>query len=117
MNIGSLLTNISGVVNLLVVICLMGIGYVIKHTPLLSKISNNLIPIILLIAGIVISLIMGGDTTAANLIVSGIINAAIAIALHQAGKNVFELLPSYVVSGGDTEEEEIEKDLNEESKE
>lgn len=117
MNIGSLLTNISGVVNLLVVICLMAIGYVIKHTPVLSKISNNLIPIILLIAGIIISLIMGGDTTAANLIVSGIINAAIAIALHQTGKNVFELLPSYVDSGGDTEEEEIEKDLNEESKE
>lgn len=84
MNIGSLLTNISGVVNLLVVICLMAIGYVIKHTPVLSKISNNLIPIILFVAGIVISWIMGGDTTA-NLIVSGIINAAIAIALHQAG--------------------------------
>lgn len=113
MDINTLFTSISGTVNLVIIIALMALGYIIKHTKALSKISNNLIPLILLVSGIIISIVLGGSPVA-ELIISGIINAAVAIALHQAGKNIFEFLPSTVAindSGGTTEEEEIEAQL------
>jgi len=115
MSISELFTSMNGIVNLVIVIALMAIGYIIKHTPALSKISNNLIPVILFVVGIVISLLLGGAPIA-ELVISGIINAAIAIALHQAGKNIFDLLPS-TINASSTEEEEIEKDLDDETKE
>lgn len=95
MDIGQLLTGVTASINVPLLLVLMALGYFIKHWPILDKIENNLIPIVLIVIGIAGSLLMGDTSTKAAItecIMSGIVNAAIAVMLHQQGKNIFEMV-------------------------
>lgn len=74
-------------VNVPVVVALMAIGFIIKHVKFLDKISSDVIPPVLLLCSIVAMVILEGFSIAT--IITGIVNAAIAIGLHQQGKNIF----------------------------
>lgn len=107
-------------VNLVIVVVLMAIGFIIKHVKFLEKVENNLIPPILLVVSIVISFIDTGITLPSAF--SAIISAAIAIGLHQSGKNIFTItiIPGLVKVLGlqkieEGEVEEIEPEFEEEN--
>ncbi len=55
------------------------IGYIIKNT---SLIKNKYIPVILLIIGIIISVLMGGDTIINN-VIQGILVAGATVLANQ----------------------------------
>ena len=74
-------------VNVPVVVALMAIGFIIKHVKFLDKISSDVIPPVLLLCSIVAMIVLEGFSVAT--IITGIVNAAIAIGLHQQGKNIF----------------------------
>lgn len=105
MAISELLTQLGVVVNIALVLFLLAVGYCIKHTPALDKVSNNLIPVILVVLGAVVGVLTKGDTTIASAIVNGIINAAIAIAIHQSGKNIFEIFAAKTMGSDDIEQQ------------
>lgn len=95
MSIDQILTALPGQVNIVLLIALMAVGFIIKHTSIFSKVSNNLIPIVVVIIAIVFTLITGDLSSTEGVvsaIMSGLINAALAVWAHQTGKNVFELL-------------------------
>lgn len=84
-----------GQINPVLLIALMALGFIIKHSPALQKISNGLIPLILLTVSIVMAFVITGTYTAngfVSAVVTGLINAAIAVWFHESGKNIFELL-------------------------
>lgn len=101
MAMSELLTQLGVVVNIVLVLFLLAVGYCIKHTPALDKVSNNLIPVILVVLGAVVAVLTKGDITIASAIVNGIINAAIAIAIHQSGKNIFEIFAAKTMGSDD----------------
>lgn len=94
-DINQLLTELPAQLNIPLLIALMALGYMIKHVPALSKVSNNLIPIILPVGAILVALLTG-DTSSVNGIIAsminGLINAAMAVYLHSTGKNIFEFI-------------------------
>lgn len=95
MSIDQIMTALPGQINIVLLLCLMAVGFIIKHTAIFAKVSNNLIPIIVVVIALVFTLITGDLSTTngvVNAIMSGFINAALAVWAHQAGKNVFELL-------------------------
>ena len=99
-------------INIAVVIALMAVGFIIKHVKFLEKVENNLIPPILLVVSILIVVLMDGFTVQS--IISAIINAAVAVGLHQQGKNIFTItvVPSlgnfFKALTGSTEDTEVE---------
>ena len=109
-------------VNVSVVVALMAIGFIIKHVKFLDKISSDVIPPTLLLCSIVAMIVLEGFSVAT--IITGIVNAAIAIGLHQQGKNIFtvtvvpsisKLLGSLTSKeNNDVEVEEIEELVEEE---
>ena len=74
-------------VNISVVVLLLAVGFIIKHVKKLEKISNDLIPPILLVISLVYEVIMGGFSF--EIVVTAVVTAAVAIGLHQEGKNIF----------------------------
>lgn len=97
MGTAELTSALMGQVRIPLLIALMALGYIIKHTPALNKISNALIPVILLITAIVIALVLNGDYSMQGItqaVVSGLINAAIAVYMHESGRNIFGMLNS-----------------------
>ena len=74
-------------VNVSVVVGLMALGYIIKHFKAFKNIDNNIIPPALLMCGIIAVVCMEGFNVQA--IISGVVNAAAAVGLHQQGKNIF----------------------------
>ena len=102
-------------VNIALVIALMGVGFLVKHMKFLEKVENSLIPPILLILSIVATVFSEGFTVAS--VITGIVNAAIAVGLHQQGKNIFSvsIVPSltkffkiFAKSEVESEEPEVE---------
>ena len=80
-------------VNVPLVVALMAIGFIIKHFKVFDKVENVLIPPVLLVFSIVVLAFENGlnvDTIIPT-IISGIVNAAVAIGLHQQGKNIFTM--------------------------
>ncbi len=67
---------------LILVPALYILGYIIKNT---SLISNKFIPVILLVVGIILSVLMGGDTIMNN-IVQGILVAGATVMTDQMVK-------------------------------
>ena len=67
---------------LILVPALYILGYIIKNT---SLISNTFIPVILLVVGIILSVLMGGDTIMNN-IVQGILVAGATVMTDQMVK-------------------------------
>ena len=74
-------------VNVSVVLELMALGFIVKHVKFLENIDNNIIPPALLLCSVVAMTIMDGFTVES--VISGIVNAAVAVGLHQQGKNIF----------------------------
>lgn len=84
--------NMDIAMSLQIIILLMLIGAAIKHVKFFDKVSNSLIPIILIIIGVVVGVFMFWPLTKANFMeafITGLASACIAIGLHQAGKNIF----------------------------
>lgn len=84
-----------GQINPVLLIALMALGFLIKHSPKLQKISNGLIPLILLVMAVIVAFVASGTYTVngfVSALVTGLINAAIAVWFHESGKNLFELL-------------------------
>lgn len=80
--------DISSYVNIdltLVCICL-GIGKLIKEVPLLEKVPNSLIVIILPIVALIVKISLNGYS--AESISSAIYSSLIAIGTHQTGKQI-----------------------------
>ena len=80
-------------VNVPLVVALMAIGFIIKHFKAFDKVENVLIPPVLLVFSIVVLTFENGFNvdTIIPTIISGIVNAAVAIGLHQQGKNIFTM--------------------------
>lgn len=76
-------------INLSVVIILLAIGYVLKHVA--KKLSNEYIPVILLLFGILLACIIGIPYKTGQdiipAIITGIASGAAAIGIHQSGKS------------------------------
>ena len=72
---------------------------------LLEKVSNDLIPVILIVISIIVTLAEDGASTQS--FITAIVSAAVAIGLHQSGKNIFtvSIVPSIVNKLGKDEEE------------
>lgn len=83
-------------VNVPLVVALMAIGFIIKHFSLFEKIENDLIPPVLLVFSIIVLLFENGGENFIATIIAAIVNAAVAIGLHQQGKNIFTvtIIPS-----------------------
>lgn len=95
--------------NIPLIICLFAGGYIIKNTPALRKINNSLIPLILPLISIIICVMKcNGDFSQG--IMSGIINSAFAVWMHQTGKNIFYMLPSGVSKDELKDEEDEEEE-------
>lgn len=93
MELQTLFAQFGVTISIVVIIFLLAIGYCIKHIKTFDKISNNLIPIVLVILGAITTLLTKtADTSVVMALMNGIINAAIAIAIHQSGKNIFEMV-------------------------
>lgn len=74
-------------VDIVVLVCLLAIGFCIKHFSFLKKIQNDFIPPFLLLLAIVIEFAQHGFSIMS--IITAIVTAAIAIGLHTQGKNLF----------------------------
>lgn len=93
-NLQTLITEIPSHVNMVLLIGLMALGYVIKHTSWCENVSNKLIPIILSVVAIIAIMLTSDLSTATGVlyaVVNGFVNAAIAVWAHETGKNIFEM--------------------------
>lgn len=82
-----ILTEAMKNVDIVVLVCLLAIGFCIKHFSFLKKIQNDFIPPFLLLLAIVIEFAQHGFSIMS--IITAIVTAAIAIGLHTQGKNLF----------------------------
>lgn len=82
-----------GSINIPLIIILLAIGCIIKHC--LPKVSNDTIPPIMLIAGIVLALIINipyAPSQIVNLVIQGIVSGAAAVGLHTNGKGLLQIV-------------------------
>lgn len=112
--VNGLLTAAIENVNASVIIALMAIGFVIKHFKFLDKISNDFIPPILFVLSFVICFIDGGLSLSTT--ITAIVNSAIAIGLHQSGKNIFtvSIIPA-IIAAIKSSSSKVEEEKEEES--
>ena len=105
--LGSLTNEVFANVNIGIVVALMALGFVIKHFKFLEKFSNEFIPPVLLLVSFVFTFIDNGISTVSA--ITAIVTAAVAIGLHQSGKNIFmvSIVPNIVnlLSGAATEDD------------
>ena len=91
-NLSLLVEAIPAKVNPELVVILMAVGALIKHSKKFEKVQNKLIPIILGTISIAITLVCVDtytiDTVVAAL-ATGVVNAAASVYCHQIGKNIF----------------------------
>lgn len=85
--VNELITEAMADVNMSVVVLLLAVGFIIKHVKKLEKISNDLIPPILVLLSLVVEFITNGFSF--KTVVAAVVTAAVAIGLHQEGKNIF----------------------------
>lgn len=118
MELQTLFAQFGVTISIVVIIFLLAIGYCIKHIKVFDKVSNNLIPIVLVVLGAITTLLTKtADTSVVMALMNGIINAAIAIAIHQSGKNIFEMVTlsgSKIVIANEDEESKDDADLTSE---
>lgn len=71
-------------------------GFVIKHSSLFKKVSNDAIPFILMVTSIIICII-GFQSLTLPVIAEAIVGALIAIGVHQTGKiTVKTFIPEFI---------------------
>lgn len=110
MQIQEVLTAIDGDISIIIIVTLLACGYIIKHTPALNKVSNNLIPVILLALGLLITVFINpGNKDIGMRVIDAILNAAIAVAIHSSGKNIFEMVSNAAAKSldGDSNDDEL----------
>lgn len=92
MDIVELMTQFDLNIDFRIVIFLMAVGFCIKHIPVLSKVSNDIIPIVIICLSLLVGIATLHTYTAdaiVDMAISYIITAAISIGLHQQGKCIF----------------------------
>lgn len=75
-----------------IVVLLMLVGAAIKHLKFMDKVSNSVIPPVLIVIGVAAAIFVNWPLTHDNLLstlIEGLASACTAIGLHQAGKNIF----------------------------
>ncbi len=72
-------------VPLVVVACLI-VGYVIKNTPKLDKVSNSYIPLIVAVLGAVLACIDGGVSL--NMMIAGAVSGLASTGLYEGFRNI-----------------------------
>lgn len=86
-------TSLSSV-NIMLVIVLLGIGWVLKH--LVSDLKNSLIPVVLMIIGVVLTILLAlpfnPQEELLQLLVSGIASGFVASMVHEKGKGIVDAL-------------------------
>lgn len=84
--------DVSDMINLKVVIILLGIGFCVKHIPYLEKISNEFIPVILIIFSLILTYF--GLGLSIDSFANAILTASVAIGIHQQGKGFLKSISS-----------------------
>jgi len=102
--------DITGMIDIKVVILLMAIGFIFKHLTIFKKISNDYIPLILIVISLIINFLNIEEVTIngfTNAFVTSILSAAVAIGMHQQGKGFFKSLKDATNSAFNTFKEEL----------
>lgn len=102
--VGNILQSTQGSINIPLIIILLALGYIVKHW--IPKISNDNIPPIMLVAGIVLALIINipySPSDIVAIIIQGIVSGAAAIGLHTNGKGLLEIFKDTTLSADDKE--------------
>lgn len=102
-----------GNIDIAIIIALMGVGFCIKHLKFFEKISNDLIPPVLIVASLLLTFMQNGINVQA--VITSIVSSATAIGLHQQGKNIFNIVTPSTSSLAQhlmsyEEEESVEED-------
>lgn len=71
----------------IVVVACLAVGYCIKHIPWLDQVSNDYIPVIMLVLGAVLGCLASKEITL-EAIVYGAISGVASTGLHQTFKNM-----------------------------
>lgn len=105
-------------INIYLILALLGIGFIIKHTKKLENIPNNYIPIILYILSMIYEIITLNSYDKIS-IINGIMDAtiasAIAIGIHSSGKQIFKSNNiSKILFSDDNIEDNNEENTNDE---
>ena len=79
--------DVSSYINTTLAIILWAVGILIKHSGLFKKVSNNIIPLILSILGIVINSVMNGMNT--DSVLAGFVTAMVCVGMHKSGQETF----------------------------
>lgn len=90
------LGDVDQYIQLALVIGLMGLGKIIKAFDVFSKIPNNTIPGILIVAGILASIGFNGFSQ--DSIAVGVISALVSVGLHQFGKTGTSIVTDWVLT-------------------
>ncbi len=110
-------------VNMSVVLGCLIVGYVIKNSKLLNMVDNRNIPLILIVAGVGVSVAINKNISY-DIIISGAVSGMVSTGLHQAFHQTIkkyierftempidpELLKGNVAEGEETEDNSIESD-------
>ena len=81
------------------IIGMLAVGFLIKHTPTFKKISNNIIPPLIVVLCIIIGFLKLDTYTGeaiCTMFLEYIINAAVAVGFHQYGKNTFKSFKAFL---------------------
>ena len=108
MGINELSTQVFANVNVAIVVTLMALGFAIKHFKFLEKFQNEFIPPFLLLVSVILTFIDQGLSVESTM--TAIVSAAVAIGLHQQGKNIFSvsIVPTIMNMFGSTTKDENE---------
>ena len=104
--------DISSYINPTLAVLLWAIGILVKHLKIFKKVSNNYIPLILAIVGIVLNLIMNGVNF--NSALAGFVTAMVCVGVHKSGQETFGvngLDLSSVFSGVKLEDQSDDEEL------
>lgn len=81
-----------------ILVVLLLIGAVIKHSPFLRKTPNKIIPFILMVSAVAILFVINDFSMNLDLFVTGIITGAASVGLHQSGKITFGSISTIVTN-------------------
>lgn len=99
--------DVASMINLKIVIILLGIGFCIKHIPYLEKLSNEFIPIILMVFSLVLTFLNLGLSI--DSFANGILTASVAIGIHQQGKGFLKSISTILGNAAEDDVEEEEE--------
>ena len=81
------MVDLSSYINPTLAIILWALGISVKHSKLFNRISNNHIPLILAVVGIVINSLMNGVNL--DSVLAGFVTAMMCVGVHKSGQETF----------------------------